>query len=279
MDSKTKTYIGIFIFIVLIIIGFVFLRKKKQKQPESPSEQVQKELTSIKDRIKGIEGYTREYYRSEDNNGLTIGGTIMEQMIDIIIAVLKQKEVSAALKKFIQRKEDAVAIAELIETLGGEMSSLVSNTQLLKEVTQGKKYTINKENVNELGKKMDEKLVSVLSSNKEKYYNLVVGIARDNDEFKERPMPTIEIVDMWINRIKERGVFSPRPRDAGIALPTPETSNVTSNTEATATATAVPANPVPQEQVVYSATVPYGQQQQTPQVPPASEAYQIEGYY
>ena len=216
MKLDKKHYIGGGVLVFIIILALFFSRKKKAPVANSPvanspvvkepATEVQKDLASIKDRIKGIEKY-REYYRSEDNNGLTIGGTIMEQMIDIIIAILKQKEVSALMKKFIQRKEDAIAIAELIETLGGEFSKLLSTTKVLDEVVEGKQYRVNNNNVLTLSKQMDEKLANVLSSNKQKYYNLAVGIVKDNDEVKDRPVPPIEVVDSFINNIKERGFF------------------------------------------------------------------------
>ena len=90
------------------------------------------DLETIKDRIKNVEeGYT-ENYRSETNNGLTIVGTLMEQMIDVMIAVLKQPLVSEAVSKRIVNKQDADEIAEYIEMLGKEVVKEVVQTQLLR---------------------------------------------------------------------------------------------------------------------------------------------------
>ena len=90
------------------------------------------DLETIKDRIKNVEdGYT-ENYRSEKNNGLTIVGTLMEQMIDVMIAVLKQPLVSEAVSKRIVNKQDADEIAEYIEMLGKEVVKEVVQTQLLR---------------------------------------------------------------------------------------------------------------------------------------------------
>lgn len=91
------------------------------------------DLETIKDRIKNVEEYGhREKYRSETNNGLTVVGTLMEQMIDVMVAVLKQPLVSEAVSKRIVNKQDADEIAEYIEMLGQEVVKEVEQTQLLK---------------------------------------------------------------------------------------------------------------------------------------------------
>ena len=91
------------------------------------------DLETIKDRIKNVEEYDhREKYRSETNNGLTVVGTLMEQMIDVMVAVLKQPLVAEAVSKRIVNKQDADEIAEYIEMLGQEIVKEVEQTQLLK---------------------------------------------------------------------------------------------------------------------------------------------------
>ena len=91
------------------------------------------DLETIKDRIKNVEEYDhRENYRSETNNGLTVVGTLMEQMIDVMVAVLKQPLVSEAVSKRIVNKQDADEIAEYIEMLGQEVVKEVEQTQLLR---------------------------------------------------------------------------------------------------------------------------------------------------
>ena len=91
------------------------------------------DLETIKDRIKNAEEYShREKYRSETNNGLTVVGTLMEQMIDVMVAVLKQPLVSEAVSKRIVNKQDADEIAEYIEMLGQEVVKEVEQTQLLR---------------------------------------------------------------------------------------------------------------------------------------------------
>ena len=91
------------------------------------------DLETIKDRIKNVEEYDhREKYRSETNNGLTVVGTLMEQMIDVMVAVLKQPLVAEAVSKRIVNKQDADEIAEYIEMLGQEVVKEVEQTPLLK---------------------------------------------------------------------------------------------------------------------------------------------------
>jgi len=91
------------------------------------------DLETIKDRIKNVEEYDHlEKYRSETNNGLTVIGTLMEQMIDVMVAVLKQPLVAEAVSKRIVNKQDADEIAEYIEMLGQEVVKEVEQTQLLR---------------------------------------------------------------------------------------------------------------------------------------------------
>ena len=104
-------------------------------EDEAAVKELQKaveDLETIKDRIKNAEEGYREKYRSETNNGLTVVGTLMEQMIDVMVAVLKQPLVAEAISKRIVNKQDADEIAEYIEMLGKEVVKEVEQTQLLK---------------------------------------------------------------------------------------------------------------------------------------------------
>ncbi len=56
----------------------------------------------------------------------------MEQMIDVMVAVLKQPLVAEAVSKRIVNKQDADEIAEYIEMLGQEIVKEVEQTQLLR---------------------------------------------------------------------------------------------------------------------------------------------------
>ena len=104
---------------------------KKEKEDEVVVKSAIEDLESIKDRIKKTEKY-REYYRSETNNGITVVGTLMEQMIDVMIAVLKQPLVKEVVSKHVTEKQDAIDIAEYIEMLGKEIVKEVEQTPLLR---------------------------------------------------------------------------------------------------------------------------------------------------
>ena len=139
MKNEYKIGLGISVLIAIIIAIIILTRKPSVPSgpsvPSVPSGQsVDKavnDLESIRDRIKESETY-REYYRSEKNNGLTVIGTLMEQMIDVMVAVLKQPLVAEAISKRIVNKQDADEIAEYIEILGKEVVKEVEQTQLLK---------------------------------------------------------------------------------------------------------------------------------------------------
>ena len=111
------------------------LAPASKTEDEAAVKELQKaveDLETIKDRIKNVEEGYRENYRSETNNGLTVVGTLMEQMIDVMVAVLKQPLVAEAVSKRIVNKQDADEIAEYIEMLGQEIVKEVEQTQLLK---------------------------------------------------------------------------------------------------------------------------------------------------
>ena len=220
-SDKNNYMIAGAVIIILIIIIILMRRKPTKPISSDPSVQVQEELNTIKERVKGIEGYTtegrREYYRSETNNGLTIGGTIMEQMIDIIIALLKQKEVAAALQKVIQRKEDAVAIAEVIEKMGKKIRNLIRESHVLKETAPGSgAYRVDQVEMQSIATKMDQKLIEIMKSDKEKYFNLIIGIMKDNREFITT-QPTMAEYNALIKRIEKDGFFD-RSRRAAMSV-------------------------------------------------------------
>ena len=142
-NQKMKIILVILVVILCSIssISYIF---KSSDSPEKKEDEVKKEkedevvvksaiedLESIKDRIKKTEKY-REYYRSETNNGITVVGTLMEQMIDVMIAVLKQPLVKEVVSKHVTEKQDAIDIAEYIEMLGKEIVKEVEQTPLLR---------------------------------------------------------------------------------------------------------------------------------------------------
>ena len=153
MKREHKIGVGISVSVVIILI-IIYLLKKSGDEPDvskppaskppasspptelpvdAPTEVVEAvgKLEEIKDRIANAENY-REYYRSETNNGLTIVGTLMEQMIDVMVTVLKQPLVAEAISKRVVSKQDADEIAEYIEFLGKEVVKEVEQTPLLR---------------------------------------------------------------------------------------------------------------------------------------------------
>lgn len=148
MKREHKIGVGISVSVIIILI-IIYLLKKSGNEPDiskppasrpptelpvdAPTEVVEAvgKLEEIKDRIANAENY-REYYRSETNNGLTIVGTLMEQMIDVMVTVLKQPLVSEAISKRVVSKQDADEIAEYIEFLGKEVVKEVEQTPLLR---------------------------------------------------------------------------------------------------------------------------------------------------
>ena len=151
-NNKQMKIVVVAVIVILLISSMVFAVRSSTSEPvqapaaksEGPaarSEDVSSkeellravsDLETIKDRIKNVEEGYIENYRSETNNGLTIVGTLMEQMIDVMISILKQPLVSEAISKRIVNKQDADEIAEYIEMLGQEVVKEVEQTQLLR---------------------------------------------------------------------------------------------------------------------------------------------------
>ena len=118
------------IILVAILIAIVYLIYTKNRTPGgTQSEKMLKELYSIKDAL--IPKKYIEKYRSNGNNGLTIIGTAMEQMVDIMIAILKQKPTQEIVDSFVRESVDATTIAEAIETVGKEIVKEISQNDVL----------------------------------------------------------------------------------------------------------------------------------------------------
>lgn len=118
------------IILVVILVVIVYLIYTKSRTPcGTQSEKMLKELYSIKDAL--IPKKYIEKYRSNDNNGLTIIGTAMEQMVDIMIAILKQKPTQEIVDSFVREPADANTIAEAIETVGKEIVKEISQNDVL----------------------------------------------------------------------------------------------------------------------------------------------------
>lgn len=204
--------LGIFVVIIIIVAVMMFRKSPAPKEKKSkPKSEVAKDLKDIKSRIKNIEEYRmREYYRSDSNNGLTIAGTILEQMIDVAVAVLEQPLVSELTGKILKNKEDANVLAEYIEMFGAEVVTsikkepLLSCKQPMKKVCEGdgniktcrlvpdedaeKKtsncdaYAPNKKNIRNIARGVSEFIKGTLSeqTHQDKLYGPVKNVIVDN---------------------------------------------------------------------------------------------------
>jgi len=103
------------------------------KESETKKE-VKEEIEEIKERLKNMETYSmKEYYVSKDgNNGLTVGGTIVEQMIDVAIEIFKQPLVKEFSTKVISNKEDALQLSKYIERVGKVVVDSVKSNPVLR---------------------------------------------------------------------------------------------------------------------------------------------------
>src|SRR5210317_2518193 len=124
------------IILAMVLIAIVYLIYQRTRvSSQTQSDKMLRELYSIKDAL--IPKKYIEKYRSDGNNGLTIIGTAMEQMVDIMIAILKQNTTREMVDSFVREATDATTIAEAIEVVGKEIVKAISQNDMLekKEVT------------------------------------------------------------------------------------------------------------------------------------------------
>jgi hypothetical protein len=76
-------------------------------------------------------------YRSGDSTAHTIAGTILEQAIDVIVAVLEQPEVVRVGNSLIASKEDADNVATMIEEVGKDVAKSIKDTPADKFIQDG----------------------------------------------------------------------------------------------------------------------------------------------
>lgn len=206
------------IVLVAILVAIVYLIYTKSRTPcGTQSEKMLKELYSIKDAL--IPKKYIEKYRSNGNNGLTIIGTAMEQMVDIMIAILKQKPTQEIVDSFVRESVDATTIAEAIETVGKEIVKEISQNDVLEtkevigegeilnkqgEVIEERKRTIyrpKREAVQTIARNVGKNgVLKVLEdeSKYDKYYdatkNIILDIERKtNPDATDERFPTKEV--------------------------------------------------------------------------------------
>ena len=99
----------VIIAVVVAIVGFLlvnrFMRKPKKVETAPAALVVAADLKDMKYQI--LNPPKTGMYRSGDSTAHTIAGTILEQAIDVIVAVLEQPEVVKVGNTLIASKEDA----------------------------------------------------------------------------------------------------------------------------------------------------------------------------
>ena len=120
---------------LVVAIVFIVLRLKRKS---ASSADTGEELAVLKEKIKNMEKYRmRERYTSpNENNGMTIAGTLLEQFLDISIEVFNQPLVKEMLDKIIKDTGDARVIASVIEDIGGAVKESIKKNNLLECLTK-----------------------------------------------------------------------------------------------------------------------------------------------
>jgi len=120
----------VIIAVVVAIVGFLLVNRFMQKPKAIPATPaalvVAADLKDMKYQI--LNSSKTEMYRSGDSTSHTIAGTILEQAIDIIVAVLEQPEVVKIGNTLIASKDDADNVATMIEEVGKDVASAIKDT-------------------------------------------------------------------------------------------------------------------------------------------------------
>ena len=130
---KSDYRVWLFVAAVVVLVTLLFLRRRKPSSVDTAGE-----FAVLKDKIKNMETYKiREGYTSpNDNNGMTIAGTILEQFLDISIEVFNQPLVKEVLDKIIKDSGDARIVADVIEDIGGVIKESIKQNDLLQCLTK-----------------------------------------------------------------------------------------------------------------------------------------------
>ena len=119
----------VIIAVVVAIVGFLLVNRFMQKPKAAPAAPaalvVAADLKDMKYQI--LNSSKTEMYRSGDSTSHTIAGTILEQAIDIIVAVLEQPEVVKMGNSIIASKEDADNVATMIEEVGKDVAKNIKD--------------------------------------------------------------------------------------------------------------------------------------------------------
>ncbi len=206
---------GILMVLVISIIVY-FIYQGMQVSHETQSDKTLKELYSIKDAL--IPKKYMEKYRSADNNGLTIIGTVMEQVVDVMINILKQDLPREIIDTIVEKEVDAVLIAEAIETVGSAISNQIKNLQILKKSTATDGRPVYEPNQESNFKVYNDGLLGGMrtvledESKYDSYYDAFKRIViatdkhtnpgRSNDDFPTKEVFKTQLIPMMINEVK-----------------------------------------------------------------------------
>lgn len=89
------------------------------------------DLENLKEKLKTIETTNTETYTVKGNPGLSVGGTVLEQLLDIAIAFFKQPLVNESLQKIIKDESDAKVITDMIKEMGVVVVQALNEKQVL----------------------------------------------------------------------------------------------------------------------------------------------------
>ena len=119
----------VIIAVVVAIVGFLLVNRFMQKPKAVPAAPaalvVAADLKDMKYQI--VNSSRSEMYRSEKNTSQTIAVTVLEQIIDILVAVLERPEVTSFANKIVKSKDDADNIALMIEAIGKDAATSITN--------------------------------------------------------------------------------------------------------------------------------------------------------
>ena len=97
-----------------------------------PTSETVDDLQNIKEKLNEINTpQSTESYTVQGNPGLSIGGTVLEQLLDISITFFKQPLVNEALQKIIKDESDAKVITDMIKEFGEEIVNSLKDNQVL----------------------------------------------------------------------------------------------------------------------------------------------------
>ena len=129
----------VIIAVVVAIVGFLLVNRFMQKPKAVPAAPaalvVAADLKDMKYQI--LNSPKTEMYRSGDSTSHTIAGTILEQAIDVIVAVLEQPEVVKVGNSLIASKEDADNVATMIEEVGKDVAKNIKDVPADKFLSDG----------------------------------------------------------------------------------------------------------------------------------------------